>query len=90
MEDRIIEALKKHHKLTKIAKVCHLDKKTTKSYLRQLINKKIAVEYYENYYLLHTGILEITNEHFGFITPNDIDQTEDYYAKHAFRKYYHQ
>lgn len=80
MEDRIIEALKKHHKLTKIAKVCHLDKKTTKSYLRQLINKKIAVEYYENYYLLHTGILEITNEHFGFITPNDIDQTEDYYV----------
>lgn len=83
MEDRILRALEnKPYKINKLAKKLNVNKDELKKVLKQLLAAEKIYRYYDEYYLVLKGKLEITNDRFGFITPeiDSEEKVEDFYV----------
>lgn len=83
MEDRILRALEnKPYKINKLAKKLNVNKDELKKVLKQLLAAEKIYRYYDEYYLVLKGKLEVTNDRFGFITPeiDSEEKVEDFYV----------
>ena len=83
MIERILDIIKKHHTLSKIAAAAKMNKKSVLDIIRKLIKDNKVISDGDKIYPIYQGKIEITNERFGFITPlNMDDNTKDFYVSH--------